>query len=415
MANETHGDVNYLATGEIEDKITVGLANLDKLKLSDDIIGFSPESVWSRIQRRKNNVLHETVNDGTRWKGYPTWGVSGDEVATSSTDSVKELVRIFNNVAAAARWRLSSPPRVWSTRFLDKAVPHEKYSRKPHLVLMNKHSVDDSDPKVDWSHIFSVVECKFGMHTTRKEVIVQLAQSVRLIFGAQPDRRFVLGVGVCNDDMALCIFNRGGLLCSNWFDVHESPVRFVRIVAGLTRVNREGLGFDPTMDLTTVDAETKRTVTVNGNVYNVEKVTHCEGVIRGRATLCLKVKREGKTHVVKNAWVDTSRAVRESQILEHLSGVKGVPEMIEYEAIKLADDSNDNTVADVKALKALNPGAKIKENCEEREQVRIVLSEFESSLRDFTSRYQLLNAFLNIVESMSSSLTFLECLVTDLN
>jgi hypothetical protein len=53
------------------------------------------------------------------------------------------------------------------------------------------------------------------------------------------------------------------------------------------------------MDLTTVDAKTRRTVTVNGNVYDVEKVICCEGVIRGRATLCLKVKRDGKTHVVK--------------------------------------------------------------------------------------------------------------------
>jgi hypothetical protein len=154
---------------------------------------------------------------------------------------------------------------------------------------MNKHSVED--PKADWSHIFSVVEYKFGMYAKRKEVIAQLAQSIRLILDAQPDRRFVLGVGVCNDDMALCVFNRGGLLCSDWFNVHKSPVRFIRVVAGLTRVNREGLGFDPTMDLTrvtTVDAETKRTVTVNGSVYDVDEIIHREGIIRGRATLCLK-------------------------------------------------------------------------------------------------------------------------------
>jgi hypothetical protein len=72
MERETNGGVDYLATGEIEDKITVGLANLDKLKLSDETIGLSPVNLWSSLQRRKNDVLHETVNDGIRWKGYPT-------------------------------------------------------------------------------------------------------------------------------------------------------------------------------------------------------------------------------------------------------------------------------------------------------------------------------------------------------
>jgi hypothetical protein len=43
--------------------------------------------------------------------------------------------------------------------------------------------------------------------------------------------------------------------------------------------------------------------------------------------------------------------------------------MIECEANKLADGIKDNTVADVKAHMALDPGAKIEENCKEREQV----------------------------------------------
>jgi hypothetical protein len=88
------------------------------------------------------------------------------------------------------------------------------------------------------------------------------------------------------------------------------------------------------MDLTTVDTESKKSVTVNGNVYNVEEIVHYKPVIRGRATLCLKVKRDGKTRVVKNAWVEE-----------------------------------------------LDPRAKFEENCEEREQVCIVLSEFVSPLR----------------------------------
>jgi hypothetical protein len=39
--------------------------------------------------------------------------------------------------------------------------------------------------------------------------------------------------------------------------------------------------------------------------------------------------------------------------------------VIECEAIKLADGSKDNMVVDVKALKALDPGVKIEENCKD--------------------------------------------------
>jgi hypothetical protein len=95
--------------------------------------------------------------------------------------------------------------------------------------------------------------------------------------------------------------------------------------------------------------------------------------------------------------------VREPEVLEHLSGIKGVPGMIEWELITIAEGRKDNTLVDIEDLEELDPKTKVEGECEEREQVRVVLSEFVLPLREFKSKYQLLDAFLNIAESMLSS------------
>ena len=146
--------------------------------------------------------------------------------------------------------------------------------------------------------------------------VEQLAQYARLVFGEQPARLLLL-VAFIRTKMTFAVFDRAGLFVSDSFDVNDNPLLFIRIVS-MMFLDREHLGFDPLFDYTPVDGEPSRTITINGETYDVQELLYTQSMIRGRGTVCLSVKPKNRE------WVDVTGQLREPRILDELNDVPGI-------------------------------------------------------------------------------------------
>lgn len=277
-----------------------------------------------------------------------------------------------------------------------------------------------------WDKVLAIVELKLG-RKPEQDPVEQLAQYARLVFGEQPDRLFLLGVTIIRTKMTFVVFNRSGLFVSDSFDVNEHPLRFVRVVA-MMFLDREYLGFDPRFDYTPVDGKPSRTITVNGETYNVQEILYIESVIRGRGTVCLSVKpKKGSENlVVKSSWVDVTRQLREPQILEDLKDVPGITRLQNSETVdyRTRTDFDGTKVREVtipqlsgkedrrtrqtmnqtinrrkkEKEKVIQERNEQSERIENREPVRVVLTPLGTSMLKFKSLRELVRAMVHIVE-----------------
>ncbi len=259
-----------------------------------------------------------------------------------------------------------------------------------------------------WGYIDSVHEIK--PRSSPLETICQLAQSARLIFRHQPNRRFVLMSFLNGPRIFLVVFDRSGVVCSTGFDIHDHPELFLRIVLGFTFAEPKELGFDPTV---TLDKNNKGLICVGDVQYIIDDVIYVEGVIRGRGTVCYRVHHESQPTsylVAKDSWVDTSREERECNILMLLGGVPGIPKMIAHSIVNV-DSTSDTTARFRKRLLVEAHRSKNTQavhwtwaddhyaSVEIREHRRIVTSPYAAKLEEFPS----LLVFVQVIRDIAIS------------
>ena len=395
--NQTLEQVHHLLVGEIRNA-HFELDHLEEQKLPSDAIPFKPAEIFSSMKTSTDHVLYD---QGKRqWVNWP----SDNSYKKGSGVAEAQLAQCINDIGQfiATAEKIGGPPRKWTAKYNNTFVPHSRCFRKPDVVLMNADDADAPDVKTTgWPSIFAVAELKTG--NSPGDSLVQLAHSARLIFGTQPDRRFVLGFTVHRQTMTFVVFNRAGLFCSDAFNVHEHPERLIHVVGGLMFADREHIGFDSTLKFTRFDetGEFKRTIKVNGNIYDICEVLHVENVIRGRATACFKVKRieddKEKFYVIKNGWVDESRDLKEPTILKELKEIPGITQIEEYETLS---ETTHNDIEECSKVGWLTEkeAKKLREQVDLRKQVRIVMTSVGSSIFQFKSLKELVYAFIKIVE-----------------
>ena len=393
--SETHQLADGLVIEHTSGAMFKNLKHLEEIKLPNVAIGFNPSQVLKTLKNGPDALYDDETK---KWTGWP----SKSELSKQNIGE-RLVAGVFNKIgmAVATCEGNDGAPRKWSAAFCDYPVPHDRCNRQPDCVLMAAKDADAEDAVVrtkKWRDIFALVEVKGGKVA---DAVSQLAQSARLLFGAQPDRNFVLGVLVVRDKVSLVVINRAGLFLSDFFNIHEHPERFVRIVAGLMFTDRQELGFDKTIVYTPfgdIDGS-QRHIEVNGDRYDIVEVLHTESVIRGRGTVCFKVKKDDQFFVIKNGWVDKTREVQEPGILEQLHKCN-IPNVTKIKSSQTSTvttrDEYDKCVElkYVRKRKAEEKPLKL----DNRMQLRAVLEPFGKSILEFSSLAELLHAFINIVE-----------------
>jgi hypothetical protein len=211
---------------------------------------------------------------------------------------------------------------------------------------------------------------------------------------------------MCNSDMAIVVFNRGGAYTSDWFNIHTSTIRFIRNLVGLMSAERVYLGFGPDMVYTEVDAPSAKTVIVNEKEYVIEELLSRDDNVRGCAPSWWRISRDGKEFMLKDTWFrpDSFGESNEVETMFIIQNTEGVPKFIDYGLCEdVSGVGHYNTrgdIEDLEAEKTLTKGQREKfRNWDVLRRLRIVTAPYEAPIRDFKSRRELLYALITIVDS----------------
>lgn len=272
--------------------------------------------------------------------------------------------------------------------FQDEPVNHPSCKRKPDGAQIS----DDPEGLTaktgpGWDGILSTAEFKKNLKD-RLIAIFQLAGSARMIFNAQLDRRYVVGYTLTDDWMSVVVLDRSGWVASKPFNIHRNPGLFLHVAVGSLYLDESKYGLDPTLRM----RGDKKEIELDGEWYEIVEVIHLEGVLRGRATICYHVRKDGEDYIVKDSWIDVSRKDREADILEKLKGSKHVPEVVKSVPVQF-NGKTDSTAYFRKNTKDGKIG-----NVEIREHWRMLLKPRARKLTDFRDLVELLTAIRDIVD-----------------
>ncbi len=220
-----------------------------------------------------------------------------------------------------------------------------------------------------------------------------------MIFNSQPDRRFVVGFTFTGAFLTVIAFDRSGWVASEPINIHKQPWLFLHLAIGILYLEGEDAGFDQTVRLRC----DKKEIEVGGEWFNIVDVIHVEGVLRGRATVCYHVEKDGKDYVVKDSWVDISRNDREANILEKLKGLDHVPKVVKDVPVLFRGKPDTTAFLRQSDSEPHRPGTY--KNVEIREHRRMLLEPRAKNLSEFRDLVELLTAIRDIVDGAFSMYT----------
>ncbi|EJD02665.1 uncharacterized protein FOMMEDRAFT_167853 [Fomitiporia mediterranea MF3/22] len=336
-------------------------------------------------ERNANEMVHEEKKQLS--------GPSVEEDTANFFNSIGNSIREMHNIDG-----LAFDARVFSARFpTDAAVD---CIRKPGMVVLERWAVNAPDAM--WCDIKTLLEIRRSRSEEAQEGAYQeLVRCARMVFASQVNRRFVMGATVCGDIMTFFIFDRSGYLVSEAFDMNENVERVVRVVCGMLFVDEVRLGYDPTIFR---DKEGRIVVKIQGEeCMCAADPMYVEKSVRGRGTACFETVYLGEPAVIKDAWVDDSRAQLEHEILEKVKDVEGIVKVVDYEIVQVPNEDdvlvNDTTSENRKTM--MKDGVHLVET---RTHRRIILQPCGGPLEGFANLKELLLAIKYVVKSVESLL-----------
>ncbi|KAH8748471.1 hypothetical protein F5883DRAFT_473975 [Diaporthe sp. PMI_573] len=263
--------------------------------------------------------------------------------------------------AFAERYGLTPTRRRRPLAKPDKPIDGSVGKRKMDVGFVNDPTAN-KDSRCHWDQILIPGELKSNPSADiPSEARLDLGRYAREVFGAQGNRRFVLGFTLCGSLMRVWAFDRLGGIASELFDINTDGLRFVSTILGFLWMSDEQLGFDPTI------------ITANGQQFIeieregrkerlvLEKVMKPARCIAGRATTCWRAHREADPHtpiVVKDSWQYVERE-QEGKLLREATdkGVVHVARYYYHETVQVRgadDDVRGNVRKELDVTKATN-------------------------------------------------------------
>ncbi|KAF8432210.1 hypothetical protein L210DRAFT_2855382 [Boletus edulis BED1] len=267
--------------------------------------------------------------------------------------------------------------RVWSATHRNKPTAGDAY-RKPDLVCSEVWKAAIGD----WGHFLSV-----------------------------DNHRFVLTFAFVKQMMTVALFDRGGSIVSEAFDIPSDPALFFRFILGLVSAPLAAIGYDTTV----TSHPLHRTITsrylpdfrILCTLYVAERA-HGRGTVVWLAELAPDAlqadhvselirrhfgERIGQSIIIKDIWADESSSLTEGFILAllELKGVRGVPRILAEEHV--ASDSPDYDAA---SKSASQPGV---DGFEPQTHVRSYMTPWAVPIFQFRSGVELLGVIADALKA----------------
>lgn len=223
---------------------------------------------------------------------------------------------------------------------------------------------------------------------------------------SQPCRRFVLAISIARQEFRLHVYDHSGVIHSRGHNIHSSADLFLRLIYVLNFGNLTTLGFDPTFVNPTLSPlivfrpSTKYPNLVVQKIHVDDKecaIVRCiftSPLVRGRATTTWAVSWKKEQYVVKDYWTHISRKNTEADILERISGVSGVPELVAAWTVPLGENDQSTDLIRPSFLFG-------NMTFETRIHRRLMMTPVGDPLSSFTCIRELVSIFIDIVDGQS--------------
>jgi hypothetical protein len=212
-----------------------------------------------------------------------------------------------------------------------------------------------------------------------------ISQKSFLIFNTQFNRRFVPSLAFYGPYFQFTAIDRAGIVYSPDYHVQDDDLLLLRIIIGFLFADKETIGYDPTMRHGD-DGEILG-ITVEGAEYTVLERLFSADTLKGRATQCWRVQRDGKQYVIKDSWIRNGHPYNEIMMLGELVDVEHVPTLVAGEDIRLSNGSIDST-----NMRRNGVGQ------EERLHRRLVMEPVAEPLHTFKSKKELIGAIIDVIK-----------------
>ncbi|KAL7957767.1 hypothetical protein V8C34DRAFT_284739 [Trichoderma compactum] len=322
--SELRRDMDHVLSQELS-SIYVNVPNFRHTFFGIDSLEHIATSVLERCTQGDDPLFNEG------WAGWPQNPEEGQVLAWFSNLNEK-LVQLARS--ADPSLQLQQPPRL-------KTKPKEPIVGSTAKRMMDIGYVgfvdgdEATDSKHHWSHVMIVGELKKNPRAdNRSGSWLHVARYAREVLAAQDNRRFVLGFTLCGSLMRLWSFDRLGGIASERFDINQNPLEFISAVLGFLMMNKEQLGYDPTI----VQSGTQRYIEVHRDGQTerliLDQLIFRQPCIVGRATTCWKAHRDGddgetrQIFVIKDSWQYPER--NEEGLMLQEATMKGVTNMAKY-------------------------------------------------------------------------------------
>ena len=272
--------------------------------------------------------------------------------------------------------------RQWAATSFNKVLPGSPHDRKPDVML--------SPLKVDIHH-WRQVDC-----VAETSACVQVSTKIRkttvtkafCMFTEQPTRRYIINVWIVGAKFCVAYFDRSGQVITVF--PYTERRTFVRLIAGLMFGSDQLLGYDPTA---LRQDGSVMALLVNGKQYQLKSILFMSQVLRGRGTVCWLATADDQQVIIKDTWADEDRQWEEAEFLEECqkNGICGVPLLIDREDVQvggICDSTRSRRDPTVSLTDA-----------EGRIHRRLVMAPVCLPLERFSCKSELIQAFIDVVES----------------
>jgi hypothetical protein len=368
------------------------------LGIQHGLIKVSSDSADGDVDADESDGVDDV--DADESDGVDDDGVDGTDGGVGDFDEVDPERNAY--VISAAEDRSFS-------RVSHKIAPSGGYRvRKPDIILINRnirHFLKNGERRPRWHHVEAIVEV--SLSAPRESMLQQILEKAALMFEAQPFRRFVLGLVLrgrstnANAEFSFVLVDRVGVCLNDWTGIAGyGAVDLARIVFALSYARPEVLGIDTSMTVDFFSGNVSK-IRVQDQEFNVIKHIYSSLVLFGRGTHIFLVQdKDGKSHILKDAWLLANQGMSEITILSTISK-------------KLQEDSSP----DAQKFQSMHPrfivGEEIEDSTKkrrgrasdpppERLHRRVVTGPVGDTLTSFRSREEFVKVLLDCVDCKCS-------------
>ena len=278
-----------------------------------------------------------------------------------------------------------------------KGVTAEK--RKPDVVLLPESALAG---RRGWFNVLAIIEITREANFPSR-IMKECDQRALMILRNTPGREFFPLIAISGRKFRIFNYHRSGVSRSPIYDMVKNVNGFYYIILSLLLTKLEALGFDPNITFNRLLQPTH--ITFCNKLYEIKRNLYTRDGIQGRGTVCWEVKCPDthKHYLLKTSWVNKGRRRSEVEFYKEMAEhrVKGVPILIHAEESKAWDGVSSTRKWRPESENNNSTTFIIRTCC------KLLLDGIGKPLTEFTSKYELICAIIDIIESMSVRLIYL--------